>query len=221
MKRLDLYAGEGDPPHIVFGLLLQSTQPRQNHLALAFSAPDRNQKLHLAWHCRMRLDDITRADLGAYVHIRLPLERAEDAIACCLQVFRANTSNQIPYGFGGFLSRFHAETGEYQALGQSGMTCATFVLSVLDYAGIQVLRAETWEMRDDDRMWQDHILADLKDRVSPEYHSAMSEDLPAFRFRPEEISAAALTYPRILSFRQAACLGQRIVERVAGRPPAS
>jgi hypothetical protein len=102
-------------------------------------------------------------------------------------------TRKIPYGF---LYNGHAFNSNGGFLGFRskglGLTCATFVIAAFESAGFQIVKANTWKHRRSDLNWQQNLLRLMAEcGVDPDHLREVRKTIGAFRFRPEEVAAAA------------------------------
>ena len=75
-----------------------------------------------------------------------------------------------------------------------GLTCATFVLSVFESAGITLIDGNSWKSREEDLEWQKYVLNFFKNKEKEaleELIKHFESNLGCFRFRPEEVAVAS------------------------------
>lgn len=71
------------------------------------------------------------------------------------------------------------------------LTCATFVLCVLEQFGFDVIDRDSWEITEEDTQWQTEILGIIKDYLQPEFYEIQKENIgKVVRIRPEQIVGA-------------------------------
>ena len=166
--------------------------------------------LHLAWHHRLCDSDPSEdlswtnvASLGD-----LAIERFFGNVCARLVKLRPKLS----YGFG--QGAFDPDTGVFHQDGPCGLTCATFVLAVFGFNGPQLVDRKTWASREDDVLWQRHIIALLKERA-PQHAAAIEADIGnCIRIRPEEVAASASRSEIPVVFDVAAPLGEAVVQHL-------
>ncbi|MBI3406915.1 MAG: hypothetical protein HY040_00980 [Planctomycetes bacterium] len=168
----------------------------QAHIGLLYRSqePIGIRLLHLRWH--HRLTDDAPSDDFIWIEPSLPKRRAKQVAARCRQILRAN-GKWIPYGFSLPTDNFDRRTAEF-LVGPTnlGLTCATFVLAVFEFSGIRLLDYSTWKQRPDDAIWQQKIMALLERTGADAFHvEALRQTISCFRFRPEEVAAAAALFP--------------------------
>lgn len=194
------------------GVFLSGDQD-QRHVALLYcvGAGRPVRMLHLAWHHRLMEEEAH----GEGVWARVPLEPEDDVIYAghLAAVARANARGVIPYGFQLLPRGFDPASGAWRGAFGEGLTCATFVASVLASFGYEILIEKTWYVRAEDVEWQQKILGLLRGRADLEYvaHQARHVGRVA-RFRPEEVAVAAASSDVPLGFARAEPRGKKWVE---------
>ena len=172
--------------------------------------------LHLAWHCRL-MNEPASSLVSHWIDMPTPSRRAQQVAARCRQIWKANGKSSIPYGFSHPSDSFDSVSGRF-LLGPTrhGLTCASFVLAVFHFAGIPLADYATWPTgRSSDREWQESVVQLLQSRAAPEHIAAVTEEVGAVRFRPDDVAGAATQVPPV-TFEVANSLGIRIVELIAG-----
>lgn len=170
--------------------------------------------LHLAWHLRLENDPPTRD----YLWISPPIHelRAKQLAANCRLVWRRNAQNGVPYAFSdprGFIW----PSGELK-LGPTkfGLTCATFVLAILEMTGLRLINYDTWESRGDDENFQKWVISMLeKSKVDEAAISAARSEIGLVRYRPCEVAGAAMVAPPPLDFTDVTLLEAAVEEKAA------
>jgi hypothetical protein len=108
-------------------------------------------------------------------------------------------NNKITFGIKYTETKFNKDGELIYAKGDLGLTCATFILAILEGAmGFPLIDQSTWQEREEDKDWQKHVLDyfKLKNYEEEGYYSQQLIDffesnLGCFRFRPEEVGAAS------------------------------
>lgn len=148
----------------------------------------------LAWHHCLR----DSAEYEDYFWLTTDLEEiiCEQVAEYVAYVAQVNSSGQIPYSIRYRGKHFDA-TGEYiGTVAGEGLTCATYILAVLDDAlSLPLIIYDTWPVgRPDDVAWAETILdmlANHEPRASEDHIAVQRELLPdVVRYRPEEVAAA-------------------------------
>ncbi|MBK3404174.1 hypothetical protein H0176_22210 [Methylorubrum populi] len=108
-------------------------------------------------------------------------------------------TREIPYGPNPPEDAFDTE-GKYVCTDrQLGLTCATYVSSILAGAGYPVVKLDTWQKRPDDETWWE-----TSRQYLPEERAAELEGVQLrVRLRPDEVAVAATAEDRPLCYAQA------------------
>jgi hypothetical protein len=169
------------------------------HIGILYLENDNGDQavLHLAFHCVLRLDRLKQETLwktAVWAAPPVDAETAEAVAALCRLVYRTNAKDGLPYAFNYIEAEFDIGTG-HMTLGPNtvGLTCATFVLALLNSYKIRLLRQSEWKPRKDDVYWQRSIVKWLKKspKATPDHVKAVAAEVGCARFRPPEIVAAA------------------------------
>ena len=201
------------------GIALCRVDPSQRHIGLLHREDGSGDVmlLHLAWHHDLRNQSPGRHYL--WVDVPIPGPRLRQVAAICRNLWRSNR-NVVPYAFSPPSDCFDALTGQF-LLGPTrhGLTCATFVLAVFEAAGLPWVQYATWPDRGaEDRQWQELVIRLLKDgspAASAEHIAAVSSEIGAVRFRPEEVAGAATLSDIPVAFPAAKQLGELVLEKLA------
>ncbi|MCI0643159.1 MAG: hypothetical protein L0Y72_18235 [Gemmataceae bacterium] len=188
---------------------------QQCHLGILHRREKRSdiRFLNLQWHFQLA-DEIAPPNYH-WIDMNLPAARAKQIAARCRQVWRSS-GKFIPYGFSLPTDNFDEKTGEF-LFGPTnlGLTCATFVLAVFEFASIRLLDYTTWRPREDDSLWQQRIVEMLEEQdADAEHVEAVRQTVGCLRFRPEEVAAGAALFPPTASFDSTCELATQILERL-------
>jgi len=182
--------------------------PQQRHVGIIYRVDDSGPRFcHLAWHFKLvdeplpvnycwgasGLDPVNKVVMAAYVAL-----------------LKQNASD-VPYGID-FSGVYFDDQGHYivQPIGR-GLTCATFIMAVFIRYGFELVNMESWPERPDDIEWQQQVIKVLTGYASPEHVEAVSRNVGARRFRPEEIAAGVISENIPLDFSVAHALAQEIL----------
>ncbi len=169
--------------------------------------------LHLAQHEALLQTD--RLDGWAFASPAIDPEELKVLAGFCS--IRADLGRVVPYGFrrkGSVLQEGVLVLGA----GVIGLTCATFVMVMFDWAKIALLADDTWDERDDmrkeeDRQVQEALVASMRARGTPTEHvEALAAEVGCLRFRVEEVAAASGIEARPVTFRAAATAGTLLLQ---------
>jgi len=146
--------------------------------------------LDLQWHHilsqRIPSNNYAWLDCGLDIYNKAALA------AYCKDIYSENGENTIPYGVGISGKSFDPTTGKWILSNPyDGLTCASFVLEVFAAQGHTILNKDSWQERESDKDWQNHIIDMLEDTAaSPEHIKYQRNLIGAFRYRPEEVAGA-------------------------------
>lgn len=196
-------------------LAVMSVGSDQRHIGILHrseSSPDLLM-LHLAWHYDLRNEPLDRHCL--WIDPPIPPVRAVQLAAFCRKLARRNR-DKIPYALSAPSDCFDASTGDYRPQeGTHGLTCATFVMAVFQAVGLRLVKADTWQTRDEDREWQAKVIRTLlAGRVDQRHIDVVRGELGALRFRPEEVAGAAAHEPWPVAFVDAVRNAETILTRL-------
>lgn len=140
-----------------------------------------------------------------------------------MHVAEQNKTGEIPYST---LRQGQAidKSGKYVSSGMgTGLTCATYILSVFEALEIPLLVLESWPVgRPRDLEWAQSILAMLENVAPKEHIEAQKVNLPnVVRYRPEEVGAAFTMFTNTpLSFEQVKPDSEELLGLLTPAPPA-
>lgn len=199
------------------GVRIKACGAHQRHIGLLHRHEQAGEIrfLHLAWHGDLR-DEPAPFDDCIWVEPDLHPVRARQLAARCRQIARAN-GRYVPYGFSPPTARFDEMTGRFLfGPTSTGLTCASFVLAVFDYARVPLVSYASWEPRPDDALWQQGVVELLRQHGAPEGHvAAVTAELGAVRYRPEEVAGAAALWPPSVSFGAACAAAEGVLRLLA------
>ena len=176
----------------------------QFHCGLSFDLSNGVHILHLKSHKKLFYNEewnVFNCIIKPNIH---PL-RQEAMIPLCYLIKDKidNEDSQVPYGF------YYDEYASYDltsgilSLGshESGLTCATFVMTVFHSIGIDLIDIKNWPKRPEDDDWEGrikHLLAEHKVQVdmSKEHLEKLKFEVlqGCPRFRPEEVAVSSALY---------------------------
>lgn len=165
------------------------------HTAIAYKRDKQWRLLHLASHNKLMDDPVEDWEFLCINPepglLDIQLERVG---AFCRLVWDRNSEGKIPYAFSVPSSFFDPLTGKL-VVGPNklGLTCASFVMTIFGDIGCPLILQSTWRHRKEDDHAARKLLQGIPIRsLEDERHVETAlKDLPAFRFRPEEVAGAA------------------------------
>lgn len=199
---------------VQLGVGIKAIRKQRHHVGLLYKKEDSPPRfLHLAWHHRL-VDEALPPDylIG---FSQLDAMNKGYMVAYVSQV--AKSPSEIPYSISFDGGYYFDDAGNYvpKPLGM-GLTCATFIMTLYEKNGLQLIDFSTWSSRTDDVIWQREIIDMLrKDGASLEHIDVLESNIGAARVRPEEIAAAVISEEAPIDFKAAKKLAAEILKDVA------
>jgi hypothetical protein len=143
-----------------------------------------------------------------------PLNRK--VVSAWLHAFAQN-AQMVGYGFSSAGCRVEADANgqpRYRPADPGrGLTCASYIVFVLDQLGFELLRTVEWPSRPEDTDWQNEILSVLTASgcMTPDELNTIASDIGSVRFRPIEVAAAATRTQIPVSFAEAQAIAAQIM----------
>jgi hypothetical protein len=204
-------------------VVIGETGPGQRHVGLAYrpTAASEPKFLHLAWHHDLRDDERVSSKYRCVLLADVPPALHPTIVAQCKLSAQADRRG-LPYGFGYSpvaVSREEA-TGRLLLEGASGLTCATFVLAVLELANVRLAELGAWQDRDGDDGWKEWVIRQLEEDGASSIHvAAVRADRGHVRVRPEDVAGAASQIPIPAEFERATARGLEILSELLSVAP--
>jgi len=194
---------------------------KNRHLGFFYRNPDDKDRLYLLHLNTANLCDV---DITRYSKTRLYLwglpytnqARHGDIIAKIVLLKKNNKHRRVPYGFSVPDNFFDKTTGEMiLAPGNVGLTCATLVLAIFHMIGLNLIDYSSWSSRESDLVAQNSLRDHLETQGEKQaFVDAVEAQINGFRYRPEEVMAAALTSKDINTKNQLEPLGEEVVRKI-------
>jgi hypothetical protein len=219
-----LFSPVTNPPEEV-GLVAIAIGMDARHLALLFrfEVNEPMMVLHLAWEHDLRCEDVWPQMANNYLGVTIdrgPM-RSEAVADQCLNIVEANPGG-LPYAFGDPSEAFDENHKFIPGNQRVGLTCASFVLAVLEQAGIRLVIREDWGENYDDPQFYRWIIRALSGEIpgypaaNPDHVAAVRAQIAAgaIRYRPIEVAGAATSDSPPASFARAIGLGRDLLPRL-------
>lgn len=131
----------------------------------------------------------------------------------CAAIYERYESDGIAFSLA-YRTRFKPDLALTLDGPQAGFTCATFVLAIFERAGVELLKADTWEPRDSDILWQQHVREyyAASGHMPQETLEQIQNDIGSVRYRPQEVLAATTCRRYPVPFKKARPIAERIVK---------
>jgi hypothetical protein len=179
------------------------------HAGILFRTSDQRCRiLHLAFHYRLACE----AEPTRWAFVSAAIDPIDLQVLAGMCATLDAVRPEIPYGLRRGTSRFDEHGRFVPGPGDAGLTCATFIQAVFDWARIPLLDEATWEVRDEDREAQQLLLGFLRrgEAATEEHLAAVEAEVGCMRFRTEEVAASSAIANRPVPFRVASEEGVRI-----------
>jgi hypothetical protein len=214
-----IFSEQQDPQALLrhCGVAIRNVGGSYRHVGILYSQDGQWRLLHLAAHRKLCDDPMPMP--GAR-HLWINLEpaveeaRLESFAAYCRLIWQRNSDGGLPYAFSSPVNWFDANgVLVIQTIDGVGLTCSSFVLAVFLAAKLPLLNEDTWIVREDDREWQQTVtaLVEQSGAATPEHIRLMRQSIPAIRYRPEEVAAAAASDPIPVDFTPCIALADEIL----------
>ena len=164
---------------------------KQSHAALLYTDPlNKVRLLHLAGYDNLEEEDPS----NDFIWLTLPIGELEKSLLglFCHTLYKQN-GDGIPYDFDYTGTGFDSEGKFFQTKPGTGLTCGTFVMSVLEDKDINVINPTGWPKRVEDQKWQFSVLMGyLKKWLSNKTIEKKKIEITGGinRYRPEEVVVA-------------------------------
>jgi len=182
---------------------------RQIHIGLLYKTENTEA---LVLNLRAHLDLRNEKPTSHYRWIQVELHEINRRMLVGLCRLIAEKSKTVPFGFT-YNGLYFTQAGAYitRDLGH-GLTCGTFVMAVFATYNIPLLKIGEWPPASvEDQRWQTGQIRIIQGQRGAFLANAIAEHLGEPRFRPEEVTAGAISADRPLGYKKAAGLGRRIV----------
>lgn len=178
---------------------------------LFYSLIDEKPKfLHLGWHEQLRYDDPPEPK---YLWFDIPFDKHNlENFQLFLNTISTKNGMHMNYGISIDGIEISSDGSILSEEKHAGLTCATFVMRALHAQGYQTVDLNNWEHRAEDVAWQEYILDLLTQYATPEYLESQKTHIGTIRFKPEEITVAAISVDRPLSSEQAYAPSEELVK---------
>lgn len=189
----------------------------QLHIGLLHKVEDES-----AWVLNLRHFGDLRNEppTNSYRWVQVELDEINRRALVALCRLLAKKLPSIPFGFT-FNRRYISQAGEY-ITGEfgDGLTCATFVMAVFDTYHIPLLRTPEWPAASlQDQGWQGLQVQWVQLNRGPFVAEGVKQHIGAPRYKPEHVTAGAVSAGRPLGLARANKLGARIVRELLASYP--
>lgn len=174
------------------GVALRRVRENGLHAALVYRVDDFGpQLLHLGWH-QMLMSAAAIDENCPYRWAQLAeLEREDLRVLANFTHMIATQQPIIPYGLDERGISIDRATGLVTCADGCGLTCATFILIILETYGYFVINKDDWPTgRSEDIEFRNWVIQEIR-KTDPSHADAIGERIVSPRFWPEEVIGAA------------------------------
>lgn len=169
-----------------FALAIRRVGPDGTHCGVLFQSADGTPWiLHLAWNYRLMSGPVD----DQYAWVEASLAASNRKLLAILADRIWNRQPQIPYGLTSLGVSFDPESGNINTVPPGhGLTCASFILTLLRSKGFHLLDEDTWPENANDA-WHTWVVETLTadSDATEEQVRAVAATVGSRRFRPAEV----------------------------------
>ena len=187
----------------------------QRHIGFLYNSYS-NEKvmfLHLAWHNKLYFDDTVSSE---YLWLNIPFDEYNMMhFQTFLDMVYDENKEGINYGISidGIEVKFDGSIVSEDNYG--GLTCASFVMQILHSQAYTIIDLESWESREEDKIWQDYILSSLEEYTTDNYYKKQKLKIGSLRFKPEEVAIASHSKEIPMTFQDIQKPSQKLVRELS------
>ncbi|WP_215405909.1 hypothetical protein [Vibrio gigantis] len=200
-----------------FAVAIRKHLPDQLHMGVYCKSEKGESIIHLLGN--FRVDKSVSFDKYNYLNF-VQLEDEDDVIhmisvAEAIQATKPCEVVYAPCGGGDF-----DVAGNYQGDVGDGLTCASFVMKLIESQGYELIDTTGWPIRESDVRWQQESIWGLEDEAMTdedhEHVAIQTRKLEegAFRFRPEEVGASVTLEDAPNSFQVILPVSLQLIEQL-------
>lgn len=169
-------------------VVLCRTEQGNLHSGIVYRGNHGPEFMHLGWEDTLLKEWKWSSYLWASPAVEP--ERLRSIAGLCRQIWRRyNMNKTFPYGFIYHGTTFDVYGKLVLGAGARGLTCATFVLAVFRYFGVELVTEESWPVRKEE---DSEFLKYIERFATPTHYDLLKHELSAGcrRIRPEEVLGA-------------------------------
>lgn len=204
------------------GFAIRRAERRQFHVGILYKLP--GKPVHLRHQCTHNILVDTEPQEFAYLWTNIAALKSVNKRLLANKLYKAG-GDKIPYGVGYQIDREYLDkkTLKYKVTepGQ-GLTCATYVMAVLEAMGFKPFDLKDWQPVASDAEWQRNMIDDLakKNADDADHFLAEQANIGQWRFRPEHVAGSGNPSTWPIAQAQANELGAQVVASYdEKRPP--
>lgn len=180
----------------IIGISVGRSAAEDLHNKLLINFNNNKYELHLAFHHMLVYGELIDVEKYIWDFPNFPESRLKALAARCINIINNIDGQNIPYALEYHGIRKFNEQGLYTSYidgAEYGMTCATFILTVFESVGLEILDWKNWPSRNEDKEWFDRLIRLLNihkvkhGTVSQEHIYNVTKEKDCVKIRPEEI----------------------------------
>lgn len=227
-KTNDLFVNSGS----IIGISVGHSANGFLHNKLLINYNNKVNEIHLAFHHSFVCSDKI-VDDGSYIWEmpKIPESRLKSLAARCLKIIKTQKGNNnlLPYALGYQNIRKFDKAGVYSSFSQNseyGMTCATFILTIFNSVGLNLLDWENWQDREEDAEWFSTLIRILqvgvyRGTVTHDHFVNVTSERNCAKIRPEEVYSSVYCKNLPLKFGCSLSMGGIVREYCLNLPSAN
>lgn len=185
---------EETPNGFPLGIAIKTVRTQQRHTGFVLIPSDsKNPKLaHFGWKNLYHYQNFENGYAFSWLDF-LPQSTIVPILTKLITISKKQPIS-IPYGIINSGASNFDEEGAFlpdKSVQGDSLTCATFVLCILENYGFKIINRDTWHITEEDKLWQKNILADLEKYLNRHFFDMQMAAIGKFpRFRPEQVVGA-------------------------------
>lgn len=212
----------------IIGISVGKSAPDQLHNKLLINFNDVQGELHLEFHHTLTFSEtFEHPEMYIWdIPSTIPESRLKSLAARCIKVIKNLDYQDIPYAIEYKGRRKFDKEGIYNSYStgdEYGVTCATFILTLFDSVGINLLDWHNWEERLEDKVWFSKLIrlieyhryrGDLE--MSEDHLNNLKSEENCKKIRPEEVFVSAYCNDLPMKFLCSSTMGTNIRNYLIG-----
>lgn len=207
----------------IIGISVGKSAPEQLHNKILINFDDFQGELHLAFHHNLTFSEIFEyPDMYIWgFPIGIHESRLKALAARCVKVIKNIGKQDIPYAIEYKGKRKFNKDGIYSSYtsgDEYGVTCATFILTLFESVGLEILDWKNWESRTkEDSEWFLKLIRLIEIErnrgrltMSEEHLSNLKSEQNCQKIRPEEIFAINYCSELPMTFICSSTIGKNV-----------
>lgn len=184
----------------IIGVSVCKTSEEGSHVGILYYNSDGEKKfLHLAFHYYLRHDSISDIEnKEGYRWVKLCVDEVllPSIAQTCENVAAREQNQSIPYGLYYRNAKFDADGVLKIDNEVCGLSCSTFVIAILEGAGLSFINFKDWKSRPEDIKAHKQLVEMLEKHktqfnISDEHIANVKKEITSLRCKPHEIAGAA------------------------------